>query len=76
MTTTIVLLAGFFVLSQSSFALNSYMARITTVIISAALIIDFILLPSLLILVSKDEEETSVTNNTVGTLKGVGSEVG
>ncbi|MEM9822625.1 MAG: MMPL family transporter, partial [Bacteroidota bacterium] len=58
-TTTMVLLAGFFVLSQSSFALNSYMARITTVIITAALVIDFILLPSLLILTSKstDEEE-------------------
>ncbi|MCF6346776.1 MAG: MMPL family transporter [Flavobacteriaceae bacterium] len=55
-TTTIVLMAGFTVLSQSSFALNSYMARITTIIILAALIIDFILLPSLLILVSKDKK--------------------
>ncbi len=52
-TTTIVLLAGFAVLSTSSFALNSYMARITVIIILAALIIDFILLPSLLILTSK-----------------------
>ncbi|MFT4665917.1 MAG: putative RND superfamily exporter protein [Gammaproteobacteria bacterium] len=52
-TTTLVLLAGFLVLSTSSFALNSYMARITAIIIPAALIIDFILLPSLLILVSK-----------------------
>ena len=52
-TTTIVLLAGFAVLSTSSFALNSYMARITVVIILSALIIDFILLPSLLILTSK-----------------------
>ncbi len=52
-TTTIVLLAGFAVLSTSSFALNSYMARITLIIISSALIIDFILLPSLLILTSK-----------------------
>ncbi len=55
-TTTIVLLAGFAVLSTSSFALNSYMARITVIIILAALIIDFILLPSLLILVSKKNE--------------------
>jgi len=54
-TTTIVLLAGFTVLSTSAFALNSYMARITVVIILAALIIDFILLPSLLILTSKKE---------------------
>ena len=55
-TTTIVLIAGFVVLSTSSFALNSYMARITVIIISAALIIDFILLPSLLILVSRKSE--------------------
>jgi len=54
-TTTIVLLAGFAVLSTSSFALNSYMARITVIIILSALIIDFILLPSLLILTSKKE---------------------
>ncbi len=52
-TTTVVLLAGFTVLSTSSFALNSYMARITVIIVLSALIIDFILLPSLLILVSK-----------------------
>lgn len=55
-TTTIVLLAGFAVLSTSSFALNSYMARITVIIILSALIIDFILLPSLLILISKKSE--------------------
>ncbi len=56
-TTTFVLLAGFAVLSTSSFALNSYMARITTIIISAALIIDFILLPSLLILTAKKQTQ-------------------
>ncbi|WP_347925413.1 MMPL family transporter [Pontimicrobium sp. SW4] len=55
-TTTIVLIAGFAVLSTSSFALNSYMARITVIIIIAALVIDFILLPSLLILTSKKED--------------------
>jgi len=55
-TTTIVLLAGFAVLSTSSFALNSYMARITVIIITAALIVDFVLLPSLLILISKKSE--------------------
>ncbi len=58
-TTTIVLIAGFAVLSTSSFALNSYMARITVIIISAALIIDFILLPALLILLSKKSEATA-----------------
>ncbi len=58
-TTTIVLLAGFAVLSTSSFALNSYMARITVIIILAALIIDFILLPSLLILINRKSESTA-----------------
>ena len=56
-TTTIVLIAGFAVLSTSPFALNSYMARITLIIISSALIIDFLLLPALLILVSGDKKE-------------------
>lgn len=51
-TTTVVLLAGFLVLSTSSFAMNSYMARITSIIILAALIIDLILLPALLVLLS------------------------
>jgi predicted RND superfamily exporter protein len=60
-TTTVVLLAGFAVLSTSSFALNSYMARITVIIILSALIIDFILLPSLLILVSKKDKVITET---------------
>ncbi|GAB1855306.1 MMPL family transporter [Flavobacteriaceae bacterium MHTCC 0001] len=60
-TTTIVLLAGFAVLSTSSFALNSYMARITVIIITAALIIDFILLPSLLILTASKKEIARTT---------------
>ena len=53
--TTIVLVAGFTVLSTSPFALNSYMARITVVIISSALVIDFILLPSILVLLYKEK---------------------
>ncbi len=57
-TTTIVLVVGFAVLSQSSFGLNNGMARISTIIISAALIIDFVLLPSLLILAAKKEPAT------------------
>ncbi|PIB38641.1 efflux RND transporter permease subunit [Maribacter sp. 4G9] len=59
-TTTIVLVAGFGILSTSPFALNSYMARITLIIIIAALVIDFILLPSLLILVSKKEDTVQI----------------
>ena len=59
-TTTIVLIAGFAVLSTSSFGLNSSMAKITVIIILAALIIDFILLPSLLILLSKKKENVGI----------------
>ncbi len=59
-TTTVILVVGFNILSTSAFALNSYMARISVVIIVSALIIDFILLPSLLLLVSKKEKEVEV----------------
>ncbi|MBL4568403.1 MAG: MMPL family transporter [Flavobacteriaceae bacterium] len=61
-TTTIVLIAGFSVLATSAFALNSYMARITVIIILSALIIDFILLPSLLILISRKETTKTIKN--------------
>jgi predicted RND superfamily exporter protein len=66
-TTTIVLVAGFAVLSQSSFGLNNGMARISTVIIFAALVIDFILLPSLLILAAKKKTvaEPSLETETI-----------
>lgn len=56
-STTIVLVAGFFVLAQSQFAMNSGMARITALIISLALIIDFLLLPALLIVLGDAEEK-------------------
>ncbi|WP_425235974.1 efflux RND transporter permease subunit [Ulvibacterium sp.] len=62
-TTTVVLLSGFAVLSTSSFALNSYMARITVIIITAALIIDFLLLPALLILSSRKDEAVEAIPN-------------
>ncbi|RKN79665.1 efflux RND transporter permease subunit [Ulvibacterium marinum] len=69
-TTTVVLLSGFAVLSTSSFALNSYMARITVIIITAALIIDFLLLPALLILSSrKDEAVEAIPNQLKPELK-------
>ncbi len=61
-TTTLVLLAGFIVLSTSAFALNSYMARITVIIILSALIIDFILLPALLILFYPEKKNGGMAN--------------
>ena len=51
--TTVVLIAGFLVLAQSDFGMNSGMAQITSIIIALALIIDFILLPALLIAIGK-----------------------
>lgn len=54
--TTLVLVAGFTVLSTSPFALNSYMARITVVIITGALVIDFVLLPSILVLAYREKK--------------------
>ena len=60
MITTIVLVAGFMILSQSSFLMNSSMAQIAVVVMIAALLIDFLLLPAMLILIdgNKGEELT------------------
>jgi predicted RND superfamily exporter protein len=55
--TTLVLLIGFAILAQSSFGMNSDMARITTIIIVAALVIDFIMLPALLLLLAKPKHQ-------------------
>jgi len=54
--TTIVLVAGFAVLAQSSFALNSYMATLTAIAIVLALFADFLLLPALLLAVDRERE--------------------
>ncbi len=66
-TTTLVLVVGFAVLSQSSFGLNSGMARISTIIIFAALVIDFVLLPALLIITSKSG--SAANKPTLATVK-------
>lgn len=46
--TSVVLVAGFIVLAQSTFALNSQMALLTSIAIAMALLADFLLLPVLL----------------------------
>ena len=51
--TTLVLVAGFLVLAQSHFELNSAMGLLTAVTISIALFVDFLFLPPLLMLVDK-----------------------
>ena len=48
LTTSLVLVAGFVVVSFSNFELNSAMGKLTALVISLALIADFLLLPPLL----------------------------
>ena len=48
--TTLVLVAGFMVLAQSTFTLNSDMGLLTAVTIAVALIVDFLFLPPLLMM--------------------------
>ena len=66
--TTLVLVAGFSVLAQSTFKLNGQMGLLTAITILIALIIDFLLLPPLLMAIdnkkdkqSNHESETDIT---------------
>ena len=54
--TTVVLVAGFGILSQSSFDFNSSMGKLTAVIITFALIADFVLLPPVIMRFAKSED--------------------
>jgi len=56
LVTTIILVVGFGILSQSSFGMNEGMAKVTAIIITAALIIDFFMLPALLLTINKNTE--------------------
>lgn len=58
--TTIVLAAGFLVLSQSAFAMNSDMGLLTAIVICFALIADFTLLPAALLFFDKKKVEKSI----------------
>ncbi|MEM7190416.1 MAG: efflux RND transporter permease subunit, partial [Pseudomonadota bacterium] len=53
LVTTVSLVAGFFILGQSGFAVNGDMAKLTAITITLALIADFLLLPALLIWLDK-----------------------
>ncbi|WP_370978318.1 RND family transporter [Agaribacterium sp. ZY112] len=50
--TTLILVAGFMILTLSTFKVNSDMGLLTAITISVALVIDFLLLPPLLILLA------------------------
>ena len=49
LTTSIVLVIGFLILSTSSFEINAGMGQLTAIIIAFALLADFLFLPALLI---------------------------
>jgi len=54
-TTSVVLIAGFLVLTHSPFELNSGMGLLTAITIGLALLADFLLLPTLLMTLDKRE---------------------
>lgn len=60
--TTIVLAAGFSVLTFSTFTMNSDMGILTAVTIVIALITDFLLLPAILITYEKEQKNVQVVN--------------
>jgi uncharacterized protein len=51
LVTTLILVAGFLVLAQSSFQINGYLGLLSAIIIFSALILDFLLLPTLLLFI-------------------------
>ena len=54
--TTVVLVAGFLVIAQSNFQVNSQMGLLTAITIAIALIVDFLFLPALLLVVDGDKK--------------------
>ena len=61
LTTSLVLVAGFIVVSLSSFELNAGMGKLTAMVIALALMADFLLLPPLLMKVQGDSGKTVAT---------------
>ena len=64
--TTIILVAGFAILAQSSFGVNSYMAMLTAIALVIALIADLTLLPALLIILDRRELSGTPAENPKG----------
>jgi len=63
-TTSVVLVIGFMVLSQSSFKLNADMGMLTGIVIAFALLADFLFLPALLMKLDSGAVKTRTTNTT------------
>lgn len=60
--TSVILAAGFFLLSTSSFELNSGMGLLTSIVIIFALVADFFFLPPLLIKLEERNEKLAATS--------------
>ncbi len=67
--TTIVLVGGFLVISQSNFLVNSEMGLLTAITIAIALIVDFLFLPPLLLLLDGDKSDAKNTAASSQTLQ-------
>ncbi|GMQ96367.1 MAG: MMPL family transporter [Gammaproteobacteria bacterium] len=65
LVTSIVLIAGFLVLSLSSFELNSGMGLLTAIVIALALLADFLFLPPLLMKLEEKNDEQMAANAAV-----------
>ena len=61
--TTMVLVAGFMVLAQSTFKMNADMGLLTAITIFTALVVDFLFLPPLLIKLDKLLNKNKTANN-------------
>ena len=68
LTTSVVLVVGFSVLSQSSFKLNSGMGTLTAIVITFALLADYLLLPPLLMKLEEKKHEQISSSNVPDTI--------
>lgn len=59
--TSVALVVGFLIMSQSSFALNAQSSQITLIAILLALVVDFLLLPPLLMLLDREKSALDVS---------------
>ncbi|MCO7226338.1 RND family transporter [Pleionea sp. CnH1-48] len=61
--TTIILVAGFYIMTLSTFTMNSDMGAMTAMTIALALIIDFLMLPPILMKLEEKSNEKSTSNS-------------
>lgn len=61
--TTVILIAGFSVMAQSGFQMNSYLGLLTAIVIGSALFLDFFLLPPLLIWLDEMTQKLKTLGN-------------